>query len=225
MLKATLLFIGIFVSNVSFAQAETFSWEDEVCAYKGQFDTKKVSTDQLKQPARLIHSGAPLFSISASEAENDNKLTSFVDWVQNDAHFVVHPAIVLLRQKQQEQAQFWYDLTRMEQGVVQSQDYAALVQFRPERTQACVPIVQALSNSSEQATLAHSIFSKECNDNGNPKQCVTSQMAKLPLSLLNYSWHNCANRTQPEISDKQLNQALKALRAQLTSIKQTCDEP
>jgi hypothetical protein len=113
-----------------------------------------------------------------------------------------------------------------ERRVTESQDYASLAQFRPQQTQACLPIVQALSNPDAHDARAK-IITDDCNrTNANPAQCTSRQMTNPTATLLHYSWHNCANSVQPSMSDLQREKAHKAFRAQFSRIKKTyCEEP
>lgn len=209
------------------AKPSSFTWSDDACLMTGQFDPQKINATQLLNTSRVLQNNAPLFNdLSRSQNQDDEELAVYLSTLSINDDYVSHPSIDVLRQKQKEQAQFWYDLTKIKRRVSESHDYAALAQFYPSRTQACLPIVYALSNTSEQLARARVIFTQECKSNADPKQCITRQMASLPSSLLNYSWHNCANNAQPEISNRQLSNANKAFLAQLTNIKRSeCEEP
>lgn len=209
------------------AKPSIFRWSDEVCLISGQYNPQKITATQLLKTSRLLQNHAPLFNESShSQSQDDEELAVYLGTLSINDDYVSHPSIDVLRQKQKEQAQFWYDLTKIKRQVRESHDYAALAQFYPSRTQACLPIVYALSNTSEQLARARVIFTQECKSNADPKQCITRQMANPSSSLLNYSWHNCANSAQPEISSRQQSNANKAFLAQLTHIKRTeCEEP
>lgn len=225
-IKIVLCLALLACAQMGFAKPAVFTWENELCTFKGQYDNQKVSAAQLKNTAELLSLSVPFFDDkSVSQQQHDADLTSFVTRMQNNNAFIQNTAFDMLRSQYQKQAEFWHELHTIKRRVTESQDYAALAQFRPQQTQTCLPIVQALSNRDIQTEQARVIFTQECKDNANPAQCLTSQMQKLPLSLLNHSWHNCANDTQPTISDAQHEKARKTFRAQFSRIKQTCDEP
>ena len=214
------------VSTASLAKPAIFSWNDETCTYTGQYDTSKVSATQLKNTAHLLQSRAPMFDKQDSAAKNAGVLAAFLVLTQDNTRYIQHPAIDVLRQRQQAQAQFWHDLTAIEQRVSESHDYAVLAQFHPEKTQACLPIVQALSRLDDQTALIKEVFTKDCSDNADPARCVASQMKSPKSALLNYSWHNCANNAQPEIGNTQLRNANTVFLAQFKNIKRKdCEEP
>jgi hypothetical protein len=226
--KIVLSIALMLFAQMSFSKTATFSWDDELCTFKGQYDDRKVSATQLQNTAELLRSGAPLFGEkSFNETQLDEKLASFVARMQNKNAFVQQPAFDVLRTQYQAQAEFWHELEITKRRVTESQDYASLAQFRPQQTRACLPIVQVLSNPKGQLERANAIISKDCYaTNADPAQCTERQMRNPIATLLNYSWHNCANNAQPTITHIQREKAHKAFRAQFHRIKkQSCDEP
>ena len=225
-IKVALCLTLLACAQMGFAKTSVFTWDNELCTFKGQYDDQKINATQLKNTAELLRLNVPFFDDKTlSQKQHDAELASVVARLQNSNAFIQNPAFDLLRTQYQEQAKFWHELAATKHRVTESQDYATLAQFRPQHTQACLPIVRALSNRDTQTEQARIIFTQECKDNANPAQCLASQMQNTPFNLLNHSWHNCANNTQPTISDAQLEKAHKVFRAQFNRIKQSCDEP
>ena len=141
----------------------------------------------------------------------------------------------MVRQRMIARDQFFYDLQRIKRDAARKNDYAILNQFAPSQRPQCQNIVQILQGppSAEKTAKALTLLKASCRDNADPSDCVARSQrawaqseAKITQELLHYHWHNCVNRQQPDLSEKEQKAADKAFVQSVGKIRYyDCDEP
>lgn len=212
-MKPTLLMLGLVLSGAALAKTQVFKWESELCRASASYDDRKVTAAQLDATLKL--NADHLISIydeKNTQAQDDAEHRRNQAILQDPRNFIAHPVIETVRQRMIARDQFFYDLQRIKRDAAHKNDYAILNQFAPSQRPQCQNIVQILqgSPSAEKTARALTLLKASCRDNADPSDCVARSQrawaqseAKMTQELLHYHWHNCVNRQQPDLSEKE----------------------
>ena len=219
-MKPTLLMLGLVLSGAALAKTQVFKWESELCRASASYDDRKVTAAQLDATLKL--NADHLISIydeKNTQAQDDAEHRRNQAILQDPRNFIAHPVIETVRQRMIARDQFFYDLQRIKRDAAHKNDYAILNQFAPSQRPQCQNIVQILQSppSAEKTAKALQLLKASCRDNADPSDCVARSQrawaqseAKMTRELLHYHWHNCVNRQQPDLSEKEQKAADKA---------------
>ena len=235
-MKPTLLMLGLVLSGAALAKTQVFKWESELCRASASYDDQKVTAAQLDATLKL--NADHLISIydeKNTQAQDDAEHRRNQAILQDPRNFIAHPVIETVRQRMIARDQFFYDLQRIKRDAARKNDYAILNQFAPSQRPQCQNIVQILQGppSAEKTAKALTLLKASCRDNADPSDCVARSQrawaqseAKMTQELLHYHWHNCVNRQQPDLSEKEQKAADKAFAQSVGKIRYyDCDEP
>ena len=235
-MKPTLLMLGLVLNGAALAKTQVFKWETELCRASASYDDQKVTAAQLDATLKLNADHlTSIYDEKNTQAQDDAEHRKNQAILQESRNFIAHPVIETVRQRMIARDQFFYDLQRIKRDAARKNDYAILNQFAPSQRPQCQNIVQILQSpsSAEKIAKALQLLKASCRDNADPSDCVARSQrawaqseAKMTQELLHYHWHNCVNRQQPDLSEKEQKAADKAFAQSVGKIRYyDCDEP
>ena len=235
-MKPTLLMLGLVLNGAALAKTQVFKWETELCRASASYDDQKVTAAQLDATLKLNADHlTSIYDEKNTQAQDDAEHRKNQAILQDPRNFIAHPVIETVRQRMIARDQFFYDLQRIKRDAARKNDYAILNQFAPSQRPQCQNIVQILQGppSAEKTARALTLLKASCRDNADPSDCVArlqrawaQSEAKMTQELLHYHWHNCVNRQQPDLSEKEQKAADKAFAQSVGKIRYyDCDEP
>ena len=235
-MKPTLLMLGLVLNGAALAKTQVFKWETELCRASASYDDQKVTAAQLDATLKLNADHlTSIYDEKNTQAQDDAEHRKNQAILQESRNFIAHPVIETVRQRMIARDQFFYDLQRIKRDAARKNDYAILNQFAPSQRPQCQNIVQILQGppSAEKTAKALQLLKASCRDNADPSDCVARSQrawaqseAKMTQESLHYHWHNCVNRQQPDLSEKEQKAADKAFVQSVGKIRYyDCDEP
>lgn len=218
----------------------SFTWNDEVCEYKGNYNPRKYAPDLIKNTYELwsVFSGLSLDNTSVYKQSDLAKLNLTAltnEYTEKKAHLeklkiIDAPFWNTLKKQLQQQLEDEYELKKL--NIQAFDDPAVLLNNRFSRS--CERFVTALNSTDTSVLLTTwKSFAEELKaKNGSPEAFMArfyekynspEKLVHAKIDLITFGWGNCANEIAFHITND--GKAGEEFKKMFSNIKFECDEP
>ena len=241
-MKYLFLLVTLLLVSASFGQVKTFTWQAELCEYKGTYDSKKYTEQQLSDTLKLVYDyelglnyNAAVFRLDAIPELDVNELDREYKEKRQailDLKLVNSPYWEKARQAKLSELDQYYALSRPTMLAYTEPknllDYKGAEECKIRFAEPIIAggdkLLDAWRKQNEAARLK----------NGDPERVRREFEAELAspqkfeyarLEMLTFGWWNCVNATIVQDTGSQDGTHQKQFEKLFKKVTSVCDEP